>query len=60
MKERPWTAARVKALRLKLGKTQNEFSEMLGVHVGTVIRWEKGNFHPSKMALKLLEAYDKN
>jgi DNA-binding transcriptional regulator YiaG len=53
-----WTPEQVKELRLRLGKTQKEFAEMLGVHVVTIIRWEKGNFNPSKMALKLLDTYD--
>ena len=55
---REWTPKQVKELRLRLGKTQKEFAEMLGVHVVTIIRWEKGNFNPSKMALKLLDSYD--
>jgi len=58
MSDREWTPKQVKALRLRLGKTQKEFAEMLGVHVVTIIRWEKGNFNPSKMALKLLDTYD--
>lgn len=60
MSEREWTPEQVKDLRLRLEKTQKEFAEMLGVHVVTIIRWEKGNFNPSKMALKLLETYEKN
>jgi DNA-binding transcriptional regulator YiaG len=52
-----WTPEKVKDLRLRLGKTQKEFAEMLGVHVVTIIRWEKGNFNPSKMALNLLDTY---
>lgn len=55
---REWTPEQVKDLRLRLDKTQKEFAEMLGVHVVTIIRWEKGNFTPSKMALKLLDTYD--
>ena len=50
-----WTADGVKKLRKKLGKTQKEFGEMLGVHVVTIIRWESGSFNPSKMAVKLLD-----
>ena len=53
-----WTPEKVKELRLRLGRTQKEFAEMLGVHVVTIIRWEKGNFNPSKMALKILDTYD--
>lgn len=52
-----WTAEEVKELRLRLGKTQKEFGEMLGVHVVTIIRWEQGKFNPSKMAIKLLDTY---
>lgn len=54
-----WTPEKLKELRKRLGKTQKEFGEMLGVHVVTVIRWESGSFNPSKMAIKLLETYDR-
>ena len=57
MSDREWTDEEVKELRLRLGKTQKEFAEMLGVHVVTIIRWEKGNFNPSKLAIKLLDTY---
>jgi transcriptional regulator with XRE-family HTH domain len=36
-----WTPEQVKELRLRLGKTQKEFAEMLGVHVVTIIRWRR-------------------
>ena len=52
---RVWTSDEVKGLRQRLGKTQKEFGEMLGVHVVTVIRWESGSFNPSKMAAKMLD-----
>ena len=54
-----WTPEKLKELRKRLGKTQKEFGEMLGVHVVTVIRWESGSFNPSKMAIKTLERYDR-
>jgi DNA-binding transcriptional regulator YiaG len=56
---RDWTPESIKELRKRLGKTQKEFGEMLGVHVVTIIRWEQGSFNPSKMALKLLDSYAK-
>ena len=60
MSKGEWDPQKVKNLRIRLGKTQKEFAEMLDVHVVTVIRWEKGNFNPSKMALKVLDAFEKN
>lgn len=59
MSKDEWSAARVKGLRLRLEATQKEFADMLGVHVVTIIRWEKDNFNPSRMALKLLDKIDK-
>ena len=37
-----WTPDIVKDLRIKLGLTQKEFAERIGVHAITIIRWEKG------------------
>lgn len=54
-----WTPEKIRKLRIKLGKTQKEFAELIGVHAGTVIRWENGTFNPSKMALKILDIVEK-
>lgn len=52
---REWKSEDVKALRKRLGKTQKEFGELLGVHVVTIIRWESEKFGPSKMASAQLD-----
>ena len=42
-----WTPERIKFLRkIMLEMTQKQFAEELGVHVVTIIRWEKGGFKP--------------
>jgi len=40
----------VRALRLELNMTQEEFAHELGITVGTVNRWENRRFRPSKLA----------
>jgi putative transcriptional regulator len=40
----------VRSLRRELKMTQEEFAHELGITVGTVNRWEKGRFRPSKLA----------
>ena len=40
----------VRALRSRLGMTQEEFAHALGLTVGTVNRWENKRFRPSKLA----------
>ena len=44
----------VKALRLKLGFTQEQLAQQLGVSWGTVARWEAGRSKPSRLALKAI------
>lgn len=39
------TGSQFRALRIKLGKTQQEIATMLGVQRNTVVRWENGT-HP--------------
>jgi putative transcriptional regulator len=41
----------IRALRLKLGLSQEALARKLGVSVITVRRWEKGSFKPSPLAL---------
>ena len=45
----------IKKLREKLGLTQMEFAEKLGVNVLTVRRWEKGYYPPSQIAKRLIK-----
>ena len=49
----------VKALRRKLGLTQEELAQKLGVSWSTVARWEAGKGKPSKLARKAIEALQK-
>jgi DNA-binding transcriptional regulator YiaG len=44
----------VRSLRRQLGMTQEELAQSLGITVGTVSRWEKGRFRPSRLARALI------
>jgi len=48
-------AQAIKALRLKMGLTQEDFAHRLGVTLPTVSRWEHGKSKPSRLAKKALE-----
>jgi len=50
-----WESNDVKELRKRLGMTQKQFAEAVGVHVVTIIRWEKGSFNPSGLALEKIK-----
>ena len=45
----------IKAIRLKLGLTQEDLARKLGVSWGTVARWEGGKSKPSKLAQRAIE-----
>jgi putative transcriptional regulator len=45
----------IKALRERLGFTQEELAQKLGVSVRTVSRWETGDKSPSRLARAQLE-----
>lgn len=45
----------IKAVRKKMGLTQDELAHKLGVSWGTVARWEAGKNKPSKLARRALE-----
>ena len=47
--------ADVKAIRARLGKSQTEFSLMIGVSVATLRNWEQGRRTPEGPALALLK-----
>ena len=49
----------VKALRSRLGISQNELAQRLKVTASTVARWEQGVMKPSPMAVKQLEALER-
>lgn len=44
----------IRYLRRQLGMTQEELAQSLGITVGTVSRWEKGRFRPSRLARALI------
>ncbi len=45
----------IKAIRLKLGKSQSEFALMIGVSVSTLQNWEQGRRSPGGPARALLK-----
>ena len=44
----------IRNLRRQLGMTQEDLAHALGITVGTVSRWEKGRFRPSRLARVLI------
>jgi putative transcriptional regulator len=53
------TTVDVKALRERLGLTQNEFSGMIGVSIKTLQNWEQGRREPEGPAKALLRVVEK-
>jgi DNA-binding transcriptional regulator YiaG len=49
-----WSSERVRALRERLGDSQQQFAERLGTRQQTVSEWERGASHPRRMAQRLL------
>jgi putative transcriptional regulator len=47
--------ADVRAIRNKLGKSQNEFALMIGVSIATLQNWEQGRRRPEGPAQALLK-----
>ncbi len=52
--EAPMTGDEIKALRDRLGWTQEQLARRLGVSFTTINRWERGRFQASPMAVTLL------
>ena len=52
--------ADIKAVRLKLGKSQVEFAMMIGVSVATLRNWEQGRRTPEGPAMALLQVAFRN
>jgi transcriptional regulator with XRE-family HTH domain len=51
----PDVALLVRETRTRLGLTQTQFAQLLGVSFQTVNRWENGKTKPLPMALKRIE-----
>jgi len=49
-----WDSDSVKAMRLRLGLTQAELAEELGVRQQTISEWERGAYAPSRAMSKYL------
>ncbi len=45
----------IKAIRLKLGFTQEDLARTLGIALSTVSKWEQGLFSPSRLAREKIE-----
>ena len=50
----------VKAIRYKLRQSRDEFADMIGVTVTTLMSWERGTHHPEGPAKALLRVASKN
>jgi putative transcriptional regulator len=50
-----FSAVDVKAIRLRLHKSQSEFARMIGVSVSTLQNWEQGRRRPEGPARALLK-----
>ena len=48
------TQQTIRKIRARLGFSQEEFAQWLGLSVGNVIRWEAGNVKPTRMARRLI------
>ena len=57
---REYGAADVKAIRLRLGKSQPDFALMIGVSVATLRNWEQGRRSPVGPARALLKVAAEN
>jgi len=53
----PSFATSVKALRAKLGLSQEDLAKALGVSFASVNRWENGKTQPSKLAKNQFESF---
>jgi len=51
-----WTPEKIRALRERLGLTQQALAVRLGIAVTAISRWENGKHTPSPMACKSLDS----
>jgi len=54
-KSNPWAPAKIKALRQRLGDTQEQFAQRLGIAFTTVNKWENNKSKPSKLGQRALD-----
>lgn len=54
MADAPFDAEAFRTIRLRLGLTQIQMAERLGVSSGSVRNWEQGRFAPSPMAARIV------
>ena len=52
--EGTWSADRLKSCRERAGLSMEHLGELIGVHVNTIRKWEKGQSCPVSKRLKLL------
>lgn len=55
--ERPEIGERLRQTRARLGITQRQAAEVLGVHAVTLARWETGQHVPRGLAQRYLERW---
>lgn len=53
------TPEEIKEIRTHFRMTQHEFAMLLGVHPGTIARWETSRAFPSKLAVQRLEKFQR-
>ena len=49
----------VKALRQRLGLTQEEFAHQIGVTMAAVSRWERGKSKPIRLAIERMQQLER-
>lgn len=54
------TPDRIKAIRARLGLSQDQFAAKLGVSPSTVEKWEQGQTSPRGLSMQALEAIDRD
>lgn len=55
----PVTAVEIRAIRDRLGLTQPQLAQLLGVHPLTVSKWERGLLNPTAHQQVMLQSFGK-
>lgn len=53
----PWTAEKIRDLRMKYGLSQTEFAEKLKVRQQTVSEWELSRYTPHRRSTYILDVF---